>query len=321
MNKQNQLKHLQNISGEVCVVGSINADYTVACDRIPHPGETVQGGPLNIFPGGKSANQAVSAALLGAHVTLLGAVGSDASANFLLKSLQTAGVCTQAIKHVEGSSGSALITVDAKGENTIVYSPGANASVTPEYIKSQAALITSASVLGLCLESPLETVIEAARIAHNAGLKVLLNNSPFMQTLPEDLIKYTDILLVNRHELADMLHMPEAAYEIGSAISWQKIAKAVQNLGFNQAIVTLGSAGSVAINGSEIHHINAQSVPCTDTTGCGDAFMGAVLASLASGFSLADACISASYVAAYAARGRGAQSSYGSSEEIITYFS
>ena len=156
------LDKLEQIHGSVSVVGSMNADYTVTTERLPGPGETVTGGPLQVLPGGKSGNQAAAAAKLGATVRMFGAVGSDSNADFLLTQLASAGVNTDGIRKVLGPSGTTVITVDSHGENTIVYSPGSNANVTVEYIESQRDLLTASSVLGLCLESPLETVTACA---------------------------------------------------------------------------------------------------------------------------------------------------------------
>ena len=114
----------------------MNADYTVTAQRLPGPGETIAGGPLQPLPGGKSGNQAAAAARIGATVQMFGAVGSDNNADFLLGALGEAGVNTTHVRRVLGPSGTTVITVDAHGENTIVYSPGSNAQVTVDYVES-----------------------------------------------------------------------------------------------------------------------------------------------------------------------------------------
>lgn len=126
-----RLEALKDAPGSVIVVGSMNADYTVTTKRLPKPGETVNGGAMKVLPGGKGANQASAAARLGVNVQLLGAVGEDSNADFLLSKLDEAGVDTADILHVEGPSGTTVITVSAEGENTIVYSPGSNAKASP----------------------------------------------------------------------------------------------------------------------------------------------------------------------------------------------
>lgn len=318
------LTALDRIQGTVCVVGSMNADYTVVTERLPGPGETVTGGPLQVLPGGKSGNQAAAAARIGATVYMFGAVGSDANAEFLLGALREAGVDTQHVRHVPGASGTTVITVDANGENTIVYSPGSNAQVSVDYIEAMRGELISANVLGLCLESPIETVTAAARIGHEAGVPVLLNNSPFTPVLPDELVQLADILLVNEHEMAQMFGIAEPEDGDWSGFDWLAAADRMRELGFDRAIVTLGGDGSMVLDAScavaSVTRIAPVRVEAVDTTGCGDSFMGAVLAGLASGFELREAAQLASFVSAYAATGLGAQASYGSAAQIRELF-
>ncbi|PLS26150.1 sugar kinase [Bifidobacterium anseris] len=323
MTREETLALLNNIHGSVSVVGSMNADYTVTTERLPGPGETVAGGPLQVLPGGKSGNQAAAAAKLGANVRMFGALGSDANADFLLGQLVDAGVDTSGIRTVLGPSGTTVITVDANGENTIVYSPGSNASVSVEYVHAQKDLLTSSQVLGLCLESPLETVTAAAKMCHEAGLRVLLNDSPFMAELPAQLVENADILLVNEHELVQLLRIDEPENDDWDLFDWQDAQKRLRDFGFSQAIVTLGGDGSVVLDATvdpSIIRIAPVHVDAVDTTGCGDSFMGTVLAALASGLSLEAAAQLASYVSAYAATSYGAQASYGTAVQIREKF-
>ncbi|RSX54376.1 sugar kinase [Bifidobacterium goeldii] len=311
---------LDHLHGGVSVVGSMNADYTVVTERLPKPGETVNAGPLRILPGGKSGNQAAAAALIGANVHMFGAVGSDDNADFLLGKLTEAGVDVSGVRRVEGPSGTTVITVDANGENTIVYSPGSNAQVSVDYVESMRDELTSSSVLGLCLESPIETVTAAARMCHEAGVKVLVNDSPFTPVLPAELIESADILLVNEHEMVQLLNIDEPADDNWDEFDWKAARDRMRALGFEQAIITLGGDGSVVIDGDDVHRIEPVHVNAVDTTGCGDSFMGTVLAGLASGFALRESAELASYVSAYAATGSGAQASYGSASQIRKYF-
>lgn len=308
----------------VAVIGSMNADYTVVTERLPQPGETVDAGPLRILPGGKSGNQAAAAARLGARVRLFGAVGDDANADFLLGRLNDAGVDTTRVRHVPGASGTTVITVDAHGENTIVYSPGSNAHVTVEYVEESSETLTGpdVAVLGLCLESPIETVTAAARLCHDAGKTVLLNNSPFRAKLPDQLVQATDVLLVNEHEMALMLDLEEPGGGKWAAFDWQEALAGMRRLGFPSAIVTLGGEGSVVLDAASgvASHIAPVPVDAVDTTGCGDAFMGTVLAGLAAGLGLRESAQVASYVSAYAATGSGAQASYGTAAQIRERF-
>lgn len=307
-------------AGRVSVVGSMNADYTVVTERLPEPGETVNGGPLAILPGGKSANQAAAAAKLGAQVRMFGKVGSDANADFLLARLAETGVDTSHVGRAEGASGTTVITVDAHCENTIVYSAGSNALVDVAYAEDSRAALVDAAVLGLCLESPMPVVTACAQAAHDAGLTVLLNDSPFVPTLPAELVAACDILLVNEHEMAQLLGVAKPDDGDWDRADWPAIAAAMHGFGFGRVVVTLGGDGSVVIDGDLLTRIPAVRVAAVDTTGCGDAFMGTVLAGLAAGLTLAEAASAASYVAAYAACGHGAQASYGTTGQIMARF-
>lgn len=314
------LQLLDKISGNISIVGSMNADYTVTTKRLPQPGETVNGGPLRILPGGKSGNQAAAAARIGANVTIFGAVGQDANADFLLGQLNDAGVNTSHVRHVEGASGTTVITVDDSGENTIVYSAGSNGKVDMDYINSEKETLLSSSVLGLCLESPIETVTATAKLCHDAGIKVLLNDSPFTDDLPAELIAYSDTLLVNEHEMAQLLNIAEPKDGDWLGCDWEYIARSMHEFGFEEAIVTLGGDGAIVMDSESTYHVDAAKITSKDTTGCGDSFMGTMLAGLASGFTLSEAASLASYVAAYAATSYGAQASYGTSEQIREFF-
>ena len=304
----------------IAVVGSMNADYTVTTERLPKPGETVNAGPLRVLPGGKSGNQAASAARIGARVRLLGAVGRDANAEFLLGKLKDAGVDVSDVLHVPGPSGTTVITVDANGENTIVYSPGSNAKVDVDYIHDHASVITGSAVLGLCLESPLPAVIESARIAHETGVKVLVNDSAFIPERPAELIANSDILLVNEHEMSQLLGLDEPEDGDWDGMDWTSVAASLHDFGYQQAVITLGGDGSVVIDGETVDRISPVRVEAVDTTGCGDSFMGTILAGLASGLTLGRSAQVASYVSAYAATGSGAQASYGDVRQIRELF-
>ncbi len=306
------LAAIANSENRVAIVGSLNADYTIVVDRLPQPGETVMGGGLSLLPGGKSSNQAAQAALLGAQVSMCGLVGTDANGDFLIDQLAQTGADTSCIGRAEGNSGTAFINVDAHAENTIVVVLGANALLSPEYVRSCAKELARARVLGLCLESPLDTVREAARIGHEAGATVLLNCSPLPPVLPRDLVDNVNVLLVNETEAAQLTGLSTHDL-LGEA---DELRARMAALGFERVVVTLGSAGSLVLEPVGIAHVDGIAVPATDTTGCGDSFMGAILAGLTAGANLADAAHLASYVAAYAARSRGAQASYGTADQI-----
>jgi len=283
------------LTESIVVVGSLNADLVVRTARFPQPGETLQGSDLAILPGGKSANQAVAAGRLGGSVRMIGAVGDDGNGALLRDSVAAAGVDTTHVAVREGvATGTAVITVDAAGENTIVISAGANGTLTPDDVPAD--VFAGAAVLGLCLEVSIDVVLAAARAAHAAGVTVLTNLSPF-GAVPAELLDLTDVLLVNEHEAA-----------------------ALGDHGVARSIVTRGGAGCVVHDGgAEQVPIDAVRVEPVDTTGCGDAFMGAVALRLAAGDTLVDAARFAVGVGAYAATKPGAQASYPTTAELEAF--
>ncbi len=285
-------------NGRVAVVGSLNVDLVVTTDRLPGPGETRRGGPLQTHPGGKSANQAVAASLGGAAVTLVGAVGDDSHGAFITDRVRRAGVNTDRVRRVaKTATGTAVITVDAAGENTIVISAGANAELTPDDVARSAASITGAAALGLSFEVPLEVVAAAAATAKAAGVTVVLNPSPFAQP-PAELLRDVDVLVLNQHELA-------------------QLGPAAENVG--RLVVTLGADGARVVENGVVTDVPAVAVDAVDTTGCGDAFLGTILAGLAAGSTLIDAANKAALVAAYAATGRGAAASYPNAAQLAAF--
>ncbi len=279
----------------IVVVGSLNADLVVRTERFPKPGETLQGSDLAILPGGKSANQAVAAGRLGGTVRMIGAVGDDGNGTLLRESVASAHVDTTHVAVRQGvATGTAVITVDAAGENTIVISGGANATLTPEDLPATA--FDGAGVLGLCLEVSIEVVLAAARAGRAAGATVLTNLSPF-GAVPQELLDLTDVLLVNEHEAA----------ELGDH-------------GVARSIVTRGGAGCTVHDGdADPVDVGAVRVEPVDTTGCGDAFMGAMALRLDAGDSLLEAARFAVGVGAYAATKPGAQASYPTTSELESF--
>lgn len=269
----------------VTVVGSINMDLVASADALPRPGETVLGVSFATASGGKGGNQAIAAARAGASVTMVGAVGSDAFAAGLLDTLRAAGVDTAHVERVDGPSGIAAISVDAAGENSIIVIPGANASVRADRADDVHA-ITSAQILVMQLEIPMDSVISAARAARSAGVPVLLNPSPVRDLAP-DLIDNVSILVLNEGEAAavgaDALH-------------------AVPHV-----VTTLGAAGAryrgpdgVALD------VLAPRVEAVDTTGAGDAFTGALAVAWAEGLAPRHALRRACAAGALATTVRGA---------------
>ncbi|GAB3572706.1 ribokinase [Leifsonia lichenia] len=287
----------------ILIVGSLNADLVVRTDRFPGPGETVRGSELVTLPGGKGANQAAAAALLGGDVRMLGAVGADAHGELLTGSLRRAGADVDGVRRLDGvATGTAMITVNADGENTIVVSPGANDRLTADDVSTSGAF-SGRGVLGLCLEIDTSVVLAAAQRAAAEGATVLLNLSPYAE-VPEELLAATDVLLVNEHEASTLLGVDVESVDAA------EVASRLAGRGIRRAVVTRGSEGALVFDDGERATVPAVPVTAVDTTGCGDAFMGALALRLAAGESLTAAAAFAAAVGAFAATGHGAQSSY-----------
>ncbi|MFT4295235.1 MAG: ribokinase [Micropruina sp.] len=312
-------------SGRVLVVGSLNADLVVRTARIPGPGETVAGSDLVIVPGGKSANQAAAVGKLGGDVAILGCVGEDGNGAMLLSSLQDAGVDTSQVRVLGGvATGSAMIAVDAAGENCIIVSPGANGRLSADDVNAADEFFATAdasSVLTLCLEVSLEAVKAAARKARERGAKVVLNISPYLK-VGTDLLDLVDILLVNNHELADLTGQAD----FDPLGDWTSVIEATGAAlgasGPRTVVVTLGAKGARIIDldaGTASAPIASPKVKPVDTTGCGDAFLAAFSFRIAAGDSREDAAAFAVRVGAYAATGEGAQNSYPSAEQLASW--
>ena len=310
-------KLAEGLHGEVAVFGSMNADYTVKVKELPQPGETVSASPLEVLPGGKSSNQAAAAALLGASVSMFAMVGDDFNGHFLKKRLQKTGVDISGIKTVNAATGSTLITVDADGENTIAYSAGANALLDKQYVSSIRERLVSASILGLCLETPIEAVESCAQLAHDSGVTVLLNDSP-VKPLSDELKQSIDVLLVNEHELKTLIGL-DAPDHLDVPYEWNHVIRRLEESGFSRTAVTMGSRGVILLDKGSSFRIPAIHINPVDTTGCGDSFMGALLAGLASKLDLVRAARIATCVSAYAALSDGAQSSYGDNHQIVNF--
>jgi len=294
--------------GGVFVVGSINQDFVLRVQRRPRPGETVTGAELSLHPGGKGANGAVAAARLGAEVAMLGRVGEDAFGRKLVENLRINGVDTSWVETVSGApTGSAFITVTPDGENAIVVSPSANRRFGPGEVEAAASDLREADVVVAQLEVGVEAIESAARIVTGAGGRLLLNLAP-PRELPGELLRLCDPLVVNEHE---------AAFLLGEEATSEESARRLLELGPASVIVTLGAAGAVfATGGASPERFPAPEVEAMDTTGAGDAFVGALAAKLAEGAPLEVAVPYAVFAGAVAVTRQGAQGSLPTAEDV-----
>lgn len=291
-------------NGAVVVVGSINVDQVVSVARHPQPGETLIGRSLHLLPGGKGANQAVAAAQLGGKVSMVGAVGSDGQGPAATSILASSGVDLTSVATVEGPSGLALITVADDGENSIVVVPGANAAVDGHFVETHRELISNASVVVLQGEIPRSGIAAAARLTTG---RVVLNLAPVME-LDEVTLLSADPLVVNEHEGALLLKMLRPGLALPG--SDDGVAAALYSWGMNSVVLTRGAKGAICVDATGHVSLTAPVVEATDSSGAGDAFVGALSVKLAAGEPLLEASRYATRVGAFAVQGRGTQPSY-----------
>jgi ribokinase len=278
-------RRLRQLNAKIVVVGSLNMDLVIRSPRIPVPGETIIGGDFQTVPGGKGANQAVAAGRLGAQVSMVGCVGQDAFAASLLNSLAEAGVDhTYVIQDPAAATGVALITVDDAGENSIVVASGANMRLSPINVDDAEPVIAAANVLLLQLESPLETVIRAAEIAHANGVTVVLNPAPApAQPLPVNLLSLVDVLIPNETETSLLTGLP--VEDLNQA---EAAATKLRKDGVDTVVLTLGAKGALLVQDTTELAPPFRVTP-VDTTAAGDAFVGGFGTALAQGKSLLEA--------------------------------
>ncbi len=299
------------MTADVVVVGSANADLVLDIDRRPAAGETVLRSDIVVTPGGKGANQAVAAGLLGGRVAFVGCVGDDSHGALLRGSLTRAGVDISELRTVEGASGHAVIMVTPDGENSIIVSPAANRQVTPELLAGCGELWRRAAVVVLQLEIPLVSVEYLAREAAAAGVRVVLNLAPAAALAPQ-VLAVADPLVVNESEAAFLMSTDGRRLPAEPLVA----ARELRRLGPRSVVLTLGPAGAVLDDGEHQAHLPALPATVVDTTGAGDAFVGALAVGLAQARSLTAAVERAVALATLAVGRRGAQASYPTREEL-----
>ena len=284
----------------VVVVGSLNVDLVVGLERMPDPGETVLGRTLERHPGGKGLNQAVAAARLGAHVHMIGAVGSDDAGSWLRSIVASEGIGDIAIATVVGPSGTALIEVDEAGMNRIVVVPGANDHVTAAQVTAAIESMDHVTVVLAQGEVPIPAIEAAMRAGRARGARTILNPAP-VRDYPDSLLPLVDILVPNEHEAAALSGMP-----VATAADADDVARYFMSKGVLYVVITRGGDGAVWRSTDGNGHVPAFAVTPVDTVAAGDAFCGALAASLDGGASFNDALRWASAAGALATTAAGA---------------
>ncbi len=301
-------------NSKIVVVGSSNTDMIVKMPRIPKPGETILGGKFNTAAGGKGANQAVAAARVNGNVTLVARVGDDMFGEQSIEGFKKDKINVEnLIVDKNEPSGVALIFVDDNGENSIAVASGANAKLSVDDVEKARDVILDADILLMQLETPLDTIRAAAKIAHENGGKIILNPAP-AQILDDDLLSMLDILTPNETE-AELL----TGIAVNDVESAKKAGRALLEKGLEIVIITLGSQGALLVTKKETELVNGFKVEAVDTTAAGDTFNGTLAVGLAENKNLIDAIRFANAAGALSVTKLGAQPSAPSREEIDAF--
>jgi ribokinase len=290
---------------KICVVGSSNIDLISMVPRLPKLGETLVGHSFHLGYGGKGANQAVMAAKLGAQVTMVTRVGRDVFGEGTLKNYREQGIDTTYVLFDESRfSGVAPIFVDDNARNFIVIVPGANLGLSVADVHAAREVILGTDVLVCQLEVPVETTLEAFRVAKSGGVRTVLNPAP-AAPLPDELLQLTDICAPNETE-TELL----TGRSVRTVAEAEAAAKLLRARGPAVVILTLGDRGALVVDGESVEHVPAVSVAAVDPTGAGDAFIGSLAVYLGEGVSLHKAVLRANAVAALSVMRVGTQVSF-----------
>lgn len=298
---------------KVMVVGSLNMDLVASVERLPDKGETLFGSHFATFPGGKGANQAAAAGRLGASVFLTGCVGGDSFGSQLLDSMRESLVQTKYIQTGSATTGTALITVDSQGSNTIVVIGGANEECSTAQVDRALADVGEPGVLLVQNEVPAATVEHAIRTAKEKHWTVLYNPAP-VRSFPLELLKSVDVIMPNETEAALLTGLPTGTVEEAAAAADKLLER-----GASHVIITLGDKGALYKNKNETEHIKPYKVKAVDTTAAGDAYAGGLAAAMAEGKTLKESMQFAAAVAALSVTKAGAQPSLPRREEVETF--
>lgn len=303
-------------AGNLVVLGSINADHILNLETFPTPGETVTGNQYQVAFGGKGANQAVAAGRSGANIAFIACTGDDDTGERVRKQLASDNIDIAPVSVVAGeSTGVALIFVNPEGENVIGIHAGANAALTTERVEAQRGIIAGAEALLMQLESPVESVLAAAKIAHENHTSVVLNPAP-ARVLSDELLALVDIITPNETEAEKL-----TGIRVENDDDAARAALALHEKGIGTVIITLGSRGVWASVNGEGRRVPGFKVKAIDTIAAGDTFNGALVTALLEGKAMDDAIRFAHAAAAIAVTRKGAQPSVPWRKEIDEFLS
>jgi ribokinase len=289
----------------ITVVGSFNMDLVIEAPRFPAPGEAILGSNFRRACGGKGANQALAIARMGVPAGIIGAVGQDAFGDEMLANLSAANVNILGVaRRSDVPSGTAMIVLDASGQNQIVVANGANDTLSAADIELHADVIRAGRALVVQLETPLPGVAAAVRIAANAGVPVLLNPAPFA-SVPDDLLRLCAFIIPNEGEAAKLTDVEVRDVE-SAAIAARRLRKRAPHA---EILITLGANGVWIDAQTFTGHVPGFNVTAVDTVGAGDTFIGAFVVRMVEGSDVREAARFGCAAAAIAVTRRGAQTS------------
>ncbi len=297
--------------GKILVIGSSNTDMVIRISEIPKPGQTISGGELRTYGGGKGANQAIAAHRAGSEVCFIAAVGDDELGNAAIESFRAEGLDISAIKSLpDVASGVAFIFVDDQGENSIGVAPGANACLSPDIVKANQARFDVADVVLMQLETPLDSIRTAKAIAAASDCKIIINPAP-AKPLPDQVLDGLFCLTPNESEAAAL-----SGIDVIDRDSAERAADVLLNKGIENVVITLGGKGALLKNSKAATYQPAAKVPVVDTTGAGDTFNGYFAAAIANGLDLTEALKRAVHAASVSVQTAGATASIPTSAQV-----
>ena len=308
---------MEKHKNRILCMGSINMDLNMFMERMPAPAETVATDNFTTCPGGKSGNQAVAAARLGGNVGFFGKLGDDMFSKELLEAMKKDGVDTTHILIEPGqTAGVAMIRIDAEGINSISFTPGANALITPEDVKANEDLFEEYGYLLITAEIPLATAFAAVRMAKSKGMTVVMDLAPVpKEPIPEDIPPMLDYIKPNEIEAGQLANM-----QVNDENSAKECMEILRGLGYPHPLITLGKDGCLAWTGEKAKRLLPPKVNAIDTTAAGDVFLGAFTAALSNDKDVEEAVSFASVASAMSTTKKGAQTSiptYKQVEEFI----
>lgn len=286
---------------DILVIGSLNMDLVATVDNLPQKGQTVFGKTFTIYPGGKGANQAVAAAKLGGRVTMVGCVGKDYYGEQLIQGLKDVNINTEFIRYCGIATGTALITVDNNGANTIVVVGGANLECSINDVDKALSGFKVPGILLIQHETNQETVSYAVKKAKQHGWLVILNPAP-ARSISDDVLACIDLITPNETEASTITGDTINTFSDAEQAAQKLLARGVKDV-----VITMGQQGALSMGSSGKYYIPAFKVQAVDTVAAGDAFSGALAAAIAENKTLKESLTFAAKAAAISVTRHGAQ--------------